>query len=790
MVDIVQTDSTDELPSDVLDAYAFYGALIDKGIDRAGARRATCKHFPRCEEALLPLWDMDDRLRKPAETPQCDDSECVSQAPSPSAIPTPQGFESICKIGEGGQAEVWLARDLQLDRFVAIKVIKGALRESQRTQQRFRREVEITGKLEHPSIVPVYETGSDTASESDQPFYVMRLFINRHLLRAITALHERRDCAANQRLLEALFAFHCSATVASRRRLLDELQSFAWDESAARDVELKDSIDKFLADVRTGSGGSLHDAIEAHYAAGRPALGFRDLLGRFVDVCHATAYAHSRGVIHRDLKPRNVMLGEFGETLVVDWGLAKVVGREAERRRLDSGGTVELIPDGTDDDSKTRDGTVTGTVQYMSPEQAWGRIDELRPASDIYSLGAILFNILTGKPPRADATLDAARQGRFDIPSQVQTQVPMALEKICLKCLSKDPLDRYATAEELANDVRNWLADEPVTVWRDPVWTRIRRWVKKHRTLVGSLTAAMVVAGITLLITIPPLLATGEKLNLVEKENERLLTAEAERDRERIVEKERSRQISLINKINTQESRGTLLLLCGDPAAALDEYEETLKEAWFVWANAPGNAELGQALMRLLRSQACACERLGRFDHACECYRREIDICLGILAGGPDPAAASAVERATNLLFSAESQSLLEWCVFEEMAQPCAEMGLVATNGIDGVDFMMLTLNISSTLARHASSLSAVGNVDSHEDAIHLQYLAHAYRSLGQLEAHRGALAAAHEAFALSVFVDAVLPSMNAHVYGGAPPARSELPVKDDHAPAAAAFVE
>ena len=151
-------------------------------------------------------------------------------------------------------------------------------------------------------------------------------------------------------------------------------------------------------------------------------MALRQLLSRFVDVCHAIAYSHSRGVIHRDLKPANILLGHYGETLVVDWGLAKVVGRDDPTPQPDAETTLrpELHSGGTE----TRVGVTIGTPAYMSPEQSEGRAAAVGPASDVYSLGATLYCIVTGRPPLVDNDLEnmlvRLRRGAIDPPRQVK----------------------------------------------------------------------------------------------------------------------------------------------------------------------------------------------------------------------------------------------------------------------------------------------------------------------------------------------------------------------------------
>jgi serine/threonine protein kinase len=222
----------------------------------------------------------------------------------------------------------------------------------------------------------------------------------------------------------------------------------------------------------------------------------RQLLGRFVDVCDAIAYAHSRGVLHRDLKPGNVMLGPYGETLVVDWGLAKAMGRRTTEDN-GTGGERLLQPKKSSNVKPTQMGSALGTPAYMAPEQAAGRLDRMGPASDVYSLGAMLYCLLTGKAPFEGVyigeVLRRVQAGEFSRPRQLKRDVPAALEAVCLKAMALQPEDRYRTPRALAADVERWLADEPVSAWREPWRLRAGRWVRRHQTLVAASVTAFLV---------------------------------------------------------------------------------------------------------------------------------------------------------------------------------------------------------------------------------------------------------------------------------------------------------
>jgi serine/threonine protein kinase len=250
--------------------------------------------------------------------------------------------------------------------------------------------------------------------------------------------------------------------------------------------------------MRFVKGDSLKEAIEHFHAdeslkkdPGRRSLELRKLLRRLTDVCNAVGYAHGRGVLHRDIKPGNVIVGRYGETLVVDWGLAKPLGR------TEAGSDPEerpLAPSSASGSAETLPGAALGTPAYMSPEQAAGDVDRLGAPSDVYSLGATLYCLLTGKPPfEGDPgdVLRAVQTGAFPPPRRLDPSIDRALEAVCLKAMALKPGDRYATPRALADDLERWSADEPVSAWREPASRRARRWARRNRTAV---TAAAIAA--------------------------------------------------------------------------------------------------------------------------------------------------------------------------------------------------------------------------------------------------------------------------------------------------------
>ena len=425
----IQSDTLDLLSAIV----AKHLELHEQDVQKSITAISTVTAFPEDLQSLRDAGD-DATLHS---TLMLTPGPSAGLPPSPtnrSAGQSGDRFRVLRPHAKGGLGQVLIAHDQELNRDVALKVIQERHADEPMSRSRFVLEAEITGRLEHPGIVPVYSLGQ---YGDGRPFYAMRFI---------------------------------------------------------RGDSLKVAIDDF------------HRGSQRDLPAGERLLLLRKLIGRLVDVCDAIAYAHDRGVLHRDLKPSNIMLGRFGETLVVDWGLAKPLGQRPVE--TDEEQSI-LVPSSSDSSDPTRIGTRLGTPGYMSPEQERGDLASLGPATDVYSLGATLYCLLTGRAPsgyhRRTDVPNSQNRMEFPPPSASQQRIPPPLRAISLKAMAERPEERYSSARSLADDLERWLADEPVTVYREPLIDRLSRSIRRHQTtfatvsvlLITMLAAFAVISGLT-----------------------------------------------------------------------------------------------------------------------------------------------------------------------------------------------------------------------------------------------------------------------------------------------------
>jgi serine/threonine protein kinase/predicted Zn-dependent protease len=459
--------------------------------------QAYCRRFPAYASRLQLQVEIHQALAAPDGTDPTQ-TELASAGVAGESVPglapgsAPAGYEVLGELGRGGMGVVYRARHIQLNRIVALKMLRSAGPAEANDLARFRTEAEAIARLQHPNIVQVFEIGTH--------------------------------------------------------------------EGGA-----------FLA-LEFCSGGSLKEALAGTPLAPRPAAALTETLA---GAMHA---AHQMGVIHRDLKPANILLQEL---TTEDPEYTEKKAKKASSSSFSVSPVVNLLPKiadfglakKLDEPGQTVTGLVMGTPSYMPPEQAAGHSKEIGRQADIYALGAILYEALTGRPPFQGATaLETLQQVRTQDPvppTRLQPRTPPDLETICLKCLHKEPVRRYASALELADDLRRFLEERPIQARPPSLAERVCKFTRRNRALVGGTAAVLAVLVLGLVGTTVGWLNTRAQWQQTRQAEAKVTQ---ERDRVRTAE-ERTRELL----VASHEHSALGSMARGDWPAALRYLDEALR---------------------------------------------------------------------------------------------------------------------------------------------------------------------------------------------------------------------
>jgi serine/threonine protein kinase len=407
-------------------------------------------------------------------------------SPLPSKLPAQIGdYRILREIGRGGMAIVYEAEQQSLGRRVALKVLLRQMARDARSLERFQREARATARMHHTNIVPVFEVGND----QEHVFYAMQLITGQGLDVVIDELRRLRDasCPDVPRSKKQPSASHPSAARQNERNrassIAKSLMSGRWrpeiltqngsDDSpsisskthAARSLGAAETVTR---QSRSTSSVALPGTTDLSTAESDRRAYFLSVAQVGLQAASALSYAHARGIIHRDVKPSNLLLDEAGTVWVVDFGLAK-----------------------TGDGAMTHTGDLLGTIRCMSPERFRGSCDA---RADVYSLGLTLYEMLLLKPAFTSSDqlklIDQIDRVEATSPRSVDPRIPRDLETIILKAIDKEPNRRYPSADEMAEDLDRFIHDEPIQARRVSMVERVARWSRRNKRLAAALSVS------------------------------------------------------------------------------------------------------------------------------------------------------------------------------------------------------------------------------------------------------------------------------------------------------------
>jgi serine/threonine protein kinase/Flp pilus assembly protein TadD len=440
----------------------------------AGGRPDRQKFLDRYAGIAAPLAECLDalefmRMAAPQMQPAVDSQPCSVTV----STRTPLGdFRIIREIGRGGMGVVYEAEQVSLGRRVAVKVLPFTATLDPKQLQRFKNEAQAAAHLRHPNIVPVYYFGCERGVH----FYAMQYIEGQNLAALIREL----------RLLSGLRVAEEEHSAGSVLALASELVSGHWAPSQPSPTNGPPtgpySPGSAGLDSPAPATSSQAAALSTERSTKNPSY-FRTVASLGMQAADALEFAHELGVVHRDIKPANLLVDAHGQLWITDFGLAHCQGNPG----------------------LTMTGDVVGTLRYMSPEQALAKRGQVDHHTDIYSLGVTLYELLTLEPAFAShdrqELLQQIAVEEPRLPRRLNEAIPFELETIVLKAIAKSPAERYATAQELADDLKRYLEDKPIRARRPTLLERASKWSRRHRLVVATAAVLLVMVVIGMAVS-------------------------------------------------------------------------------------------------------------------------------------------------------------------------------------------------------------------------------------------------------------------------------------------------